>query len=72
MVTPIPPQLAGMKILKKKKPKLWPSTLAISSRSLGIEDIKPSRIQTAIGMVKRQCASPTARGVSNKPNAEYS
>ena len=57
-------------LAKKKKRKLWPSISAISSRSLEMLDMNPSRIQTAKGMVNRQCAKATAKGVSNSPIAE--
>jgi hypothetical protein len=70
IVTPIALRLIGRKTRKKKKRKLCPSIFAISSRSLEMLDMNPSRIQTARGIVNRQCAKATAKGVSNNPIAE--
>ena len=68
--TPMPEAISGMKIFTKNRGKAYPSMYAVSSSSLGTPDMKPSRIQTASGMLKRQWASATASGVSNSPMAE--
>ena len=60
IVIPIPAAIVGIKILKKNLPKEYPSTYAVSSNSFGTEDIKPSKIHTAKGILKRQCDNAIA------------
>jgi len=53
-VTPTPERIKGIKIVIKNFGKEYPSIYAVSSISLGIPDIKPSKIHTAKGTLKRQ------------------
>src|ERR1700755_3665821 len=69
--TPMPLAISGTRIFTKKRGKEYPSRNAVSSISRGTPDTKPSRIHTANGTLKMQCASATAHGVSNKLIAEY-
>ena len=65
-VTPTPALISGIKMVKKKRGKVYPSIKAVSSISLGTPDMKPSKIQTARGTLKRQWARATAICVSSK------
>ena len=69
-VIPMPALILGIKILKKNFGKEYPSTYAVSSNSFGTPDIKPSIIQTANGMLNKQCANATAKCVSKRPKEE--
>src|ERR1700723_3523977 len=68
--TPIPLAMSGIKMRTKKRGKEEPSRKAVSSISRGTPDMNPSRIQTARGTLKMQCASATAQVVLNSPMAE--
>lgn len=52
LATAIPGRHNGRKIFQKNLPKLYPSVKAVSSISLGIEDIKLVNNQTDIGTLK--------------------
>src|SRR5215213_6358411 len=69
--TPMPLAISGTRILMKKRGNEYPSRNAVSSISRGTPETNPSRIHTASGTLKMQCASATAHGVSNRPIAEY-
>ena len=56
----LPAAIVGTNILKKNLPNEYPSTYAVSSNSLGTADIKPSNIQTAKGILNKQCDKATA------------
>src|ERR1700730_11448239 len=64
--TPIPLAINGTRILTKNRGNEYPSRNAVSSISRGTPDTNPSRIHTANGTLKMQCASATAHGVSNR------
>src|ERR1700716_2437446 len=68
--TPMPLAINGTRILTKNRGNEYPSRKAVSSISRGTLETKPSRIQTASGTLKMQCASATAHGVSNRLIAE--
>src|SRR3981081_3746467 len=68
---PMPLAINGTRILRKKRGNEYPSRKAVSSISRGTPDTNPSRIHTARGTLKMQCASATAHGVSNRLIAEY-
>src|ERR1700687_4161272 len=68
--TPIPLAINGTRILMKNRGNEYPSRKAVSSISRGTPDTNPSRIHTANGTLKMQCASETAHGVSNRLIAE--
>src|ERR1700758_964900 len=68
--TPTPAAMVGMKMRMKNRQKGYPSTNAVSSSSFGTPDMKPSRIQTASGMLNRQWARATATRVSKSPIAD--
>jgi hypothetical protein len=70
-VTPMPARIWGIKMVKKNLGNLYPSMNAVSSISRGTPDMNPSRIHTARGTLKRQCARATAMCVSIRPNVEY-
>src|ERR1700754_4532398 len=67
----MPLAIRGIRIFTKKRGKEYPSRNAVSSISFGTLEMKPSRIHTASGTLKRQWASATAHGVSNRLIAEY-
>ena len=69
-VTPTPALISGIKMVIKKRGKLYPSIKAVSSISRGTPDMKPSNIHTASGTLNRQCASATAICVSIRPIVE--
>src|SRR3954452_13524931 len=69
--TPMPLAISGTRIFAKNRGNEYPSRNAVSSISRGTPETKPSKIHTAKGTLKMQCASATAHGVSNSPIAEY-